>query len=372
MAGRANSLTGRATTPAGGVHLWSMPAHDVRTFVNGLERLGYDRPALLASAGLGDTHLDDADGWISCEAVGTIVSSAQRTRFTPNLGLELARITPLGAAPLLDYLVATSDTVGAGVRQLARYFRLVGNPVALEVHDEGEGDIRVEMGSGAAPFSYEYVASLMVLHFRGETDAHFAVTSISFQHTPDEVAVFERTLGCTVQAPSAWNGVSVPRDAWHLPLRRRDAVLRHVLESHADDIVARQPKRHGVALDVQRALAARVAVGNTKIGAVARDLAMSGRTLQRRLTAEGVSYQQLLDEARKEAAGRYISDPTVAICEIAYLAGYSEPAPFHRAFKRWYGVTPEVFRQKQREDAQLGSLSGGAHSRTGRMAPPPH
>jgi AraC-like DNA-binding protein len=304
--------------------------------------------------------------------VATIVSSAQRTRFTPNLGLELARITPLGAAPLLDYLVVTSDTVGAGVRQLARYFRLVGNPVTLEVHEEGEGDIRVEMASGAAPFSYEYAASLMVLHFRGETDASFAVTSISFQHRPDDVAGFERILRCAVHAPSAWNGLSVPRDAWKLALRRRDSVLRHVLESHADEVVARQPKRHGVALDVQRALAARVAVGNTQIAAVARDLAMSGRTLQRRLTAEGVSYQQLLDEARKEAAGRHISDPTVAICEIAYLTGYSEPAPFHRAFKRWYGITPDDYRQKQREASQLGSLSGGAHSRTRRMAPPPH
>ena len=76
---------------------------------------------------------------------------------------------------------------------------------------------------------------------------------------------------------------------------------------------------------------------------------MSGRTLQRRLASEGVSYQQLLDETRKEAAVRYISEPTLAICEVAYLVGYSEPAPFHRAFKRWYGMTPEAFRQKQRE-----------------------
>jgi AraC-like DNA-binding protein len=77
---------------------------------------------------------------------------------------------------------------------------------------------------------------------------------------------------------------------------------------------------------------------------------MSGRTLQRRLGAEGVSYQQLLDDARKEAAGRHIGDPALAICEIAYLVGYAEPAPFHRAFKRWYGMTPDVFRQKQREE----------------------
>lgn len=351
MAARAISLTGRATTPASDtVYLWSMPAHDVRTFVNGLGRLGYDRDALLASAGLSDAGLEDPDVRIPCEVLGTILSSAQRTRFTPNLGLELARISPLGTSPLLDYLVVTSDTVGAGVRQLARYLRLIGNPVFLEVDDAGGGEICVAMGSGAAPFSYEYVASLMVLHFRAETDGRFAATSISFQHTPDDVGQFERILGCAVRGASEWNRLSISPDAWHLPLRRRDPVLRHVLESHADHIAARLPKRHGLALDVQRALAARVAGGDTRIGIVARELAMSGRTLQRRLEAEGVSYQQLLDDARKEAAGRHISDPALAICEIAYLVGYAEPAPFHRAFKRWYGMTPDVFRQKQREE----------------------
>jgi AraC-like DNA-binding protein len=74
---------------------------------------------------------------------------------------------------------------------------------------------------------------------------------------------------------------------------------------------------------------------------------MSPRTLQRRLAEEGVSYQTLLEGARKEAAGRYLADGTLAIGEIAYLLGYSEPAPFHRAFKRWYGTTPEAFRRRR-------------------------
>ena len=82
------------------------------------------------------------------------------------------------------------------------------------------------------------------------------------------------------------------------------------------------------------------------MGAIARQLAVSGRTLQRRLAAEGVSFQQLVDDARKEAAGRYIGEASLAISEVAYLVGYSEPAPFHRAFKRWYGMTPEGFRQQ--------------------------
>ena len=234
------------------------------------------------------------------------------------------------------------------MQQLARYFRLSGNPVVLDVRDEDHDDIRVQMGSGAAPFSLEYVAALIVLHLRTETDGRFAATSISFQHTPDDPAGFGRALGCAVRPGSSWNGVSVSLQAWQLPLRRRDSVLRHVLESHADDILERLPTRTGLALEVQRALASRAAGSDSRIGALASQFAMSGRTLQRRLAAEGVSYQQLLDDARKEAASRYISEPTLAICEVAYLVGYSEPAPFHRAFKRWYGTTPEVFRHKER------------------------
>jgi AraC-like DNA-binding protein len=223
---------------------------------------------------------------------------------------------------------------------------------------------------GTAPFGCEYNGALLVLHFRNETDGRFAATSISFEHVPDDVVAFERILGCPVQTAASWNGVTVPLESWRLPLRRRDPVLRHVLESHGADILARLPRRTGLAFEVQRTLASRVVGGDTRIDTFARQLAMSGRTLQRRLAAEGVSYQQLLDDARKEAAVRYMSEPTLAICEVAYLVGYSEPAPFHRAFKRWYGVTPEVFRQKRLEErtavaTQVTGREDAGHARRG-------
>ena len=74
----------------------------------------------------------------------------------------------------------------------------------------------------------------------------------------------------------------------------------------------------------------------------------SARTLQRRLADEDVTYLMLLDGTRKAAAGRYVTESTLAIGEIAYLLGYSESAAFHRAFKRWYGTTPEAFRTTSR------------------------
>jgi AraC-like DNA-binding protein len=101
---------------------------------------------------------------------------------------------------------------------------------------------------------------------------------------------------------------------------------------------------NGLALDVRRVLMSRLARGESDIELVARELAMSSRTLQRRLAAVGLSYHELLDRARRETAERSIADSSLSIGEVAYLTGYSEPAAFYRAFRRWTGVTPQVYR----------------------------
>ena len=94
---------------------------------------------------------------------------------------------------------------------------------------------------------------------------------------------------------------------------------------------------------------------------------MSSRTIQRRLTAAGLSHHELLDRARRETAEKCIADSSLSIGEIAYLTAYSEPATFHRAFRRWTSVTPQGFRQRlrhthrrERSSTQPGRLRGEA------------
>jgi AraC-like DNA-binding protein len=335
MTARANSLTDRAT----------LPAQTLGVFVSGLRALEYDTGALLAAAGLSAADLADPDGEVPCEAYGAVLGGAQRQRFTPNLALALAQVTPLGAWPLLDYLVVTADTVGDGLHQLARYFRVTGSPIGLTIRDAGD-PLRVELAAPSA-FAVEYEAALIVLHLRDETGGAVVAAGLSFEHAIDDTDAFARAVGCPVVPDARWSGFTITSEAWRRPLRRRDSVLRQVLETHANGILARLPARTGLAHDVQQALAARIGGGDTRIESLGRAFAMSPRTLQRRLAAEGVSYQSLLEDARKEAAGRYLADGTLAIGEIAYLLGYSEPAPFHRAFRRWYGKTPEAFRRRR-------------------------
>jgi AraC-like DNA-binding protein len=348
MAGRANSLTEDVTAKSGGGAPAMIAAGNLRVLIAGLTRLGFDVAPLLSAAGLSESDLAGPDAMVACAANDRVFIEANRQRQIPNLMLELAQVTPLGAFPLLDYLVITSDTVGDGLRQLAQYFRLSGSPVTISIEDSGDPvQVRLIAASSAAP-AVEFLASLMVLHLRRETDGRFAASAVSFQHQPEDPAGFERVLGCPVRTNTVSNGVAIGAAVFRLPMVRRDSVLRQVLETQANEILARLPSRAGLAAEVQRVLSTRVAGGDVRIDAVARQLAISGRTLQRRLAAEGVSYQDLLDEARKESAGRHLAESVFAIGEVAYLVGYSEPAPFYRAFKRWYGVTPEAFRQAKR------------------------
>ena len=80
-----------------------------------------------------------------------------------------------------------------------------------------------------------------------------------------------------------------------------------------------------------------------KIAAV---LGMSERTLQRRLTAEGTSFQLLLDDTRRELARHYLGQRTVSLADIAYLLGFSDQSSFFRAARRWFGSSPRDYRAR--------------------------
>jgi AraC-like DNA-binding protein len=348
MTVRADRLTQRAKTPdhAGSIRS-SYAASNLRVFVDAMERLDCRMEPLLAQAGVHRADLDDPDARIPRSVWGPVFSRALEQRPMKNAGMRLAAVTPFGAFPLIDYLIATSQNVGEGVTRLGRYLRLAEARSVPDAH-EAEDPIRVSLEGSDTPFSAEFAVTLNLLHFREQTENRFRAAYASFCHTPDDVAEMERVLGCPVHPGASWNGWALAHETWQLPLRRRDPVLSSLLQRQADDAMARLPPMEGVAAEVRRALAPRLGSGDTRIETIARALATSTRSLQRRLAAAGVSYRQLVDVARREAAERYLRDSRFSIGEVAYLLGYSEPAAFDRAFRRWRNERPQAFRQHQR------------------------
>ncbi|MBB5752207.1 AraC family transcriptional regulator [Prosthecomicrobium pneumaticum] len=95
-----------------------------------------------------------------------------------------------------------------------------------------------------------------------------------------------------------------------------------------------------VAERVKTTLKQRLAGGRPDVGAIARDLGMSERTLQRRITEEGTSFRTLLAEARREMSRALLAEPGTEIDEVACLLGYQDKTSFYRAFRDWEGITP--------------------------------
>jgi len=343
----AKSVPSRAMRPASAGP--TMPVLQFRAFVEAFKQLGYDVDRLLRDVGCPMTELDHPDGQISCEVAGAFFGRTQQVRPLKNLWAKLGAETPVGAFQLLDYLVLTTDTVGEALKQLSRYFKLVEAPCSIEVLDDEDPVRMVYLAHGnAARQSDGYGVALNVCRIRSETDGRARLDYVSFVHQPDDVAELEVMFGCPVRGNSSWAGLALPRETMQMPLKRRDPILRGVLEQQADTSVTGMTETGGEALEVRHAVKARLTKGQVDIDVIARDLGTSSRTLQRRLSAVGLSYQQLLDGVRREVAERYLANSSLSIGEVAYLLGYSEPAAFHRAFKRWHDVTPRGFREKGR------------------------
>jgi AraC-like DNA-binding protein len=81
------------------------------------------------------------------------------------------------------------------------------------------------------------------------------------------------------------------------------------------------------------------------LDAAATALAVSRRTLTRRLSEEGASFRHILDDVRRDVARALLQDRSLSIADIAFFLQYSEPATFHRSFRRWTGLTPHAFRK---------------------------
>ena len=270
---------------------------------------------------------------------------AVREQRVANLALRLAERTPVGSTPLLDYLIVSSESVGQGLSRLARYLRLVNPGIRLTIRDDLD-PARVIVDRATGAFEIELTIALSILRFRRETDDQLKPAFASFTYEPDDVRRYAEALGCPVRVRASWNGWALSDEAMQIPLRRRDSSLRTYLERQAAAILERLPANGDVRDEIRGVLSTQLTSGDLTIGSVARRLSTTPRTLQRRLARAGTSFEVMCDAARREAAESYLADTTLSIAEVTYLLGYSEPAAFHRAFKRWRGTTPHAFRHE--------------------------
>ena len=312
---------------------------------------GVDTRALAAATGFDPALASDPDARIPVDVENALWDAAARATGDPLFGLHAAQAVTRGAFDVLDYAVRTAPTLRTALERLVRYNRLFHSHAAFTLEEHGDL-VRIEhafLAPGRAPARHATdftLASIVVLGAQ-LIDAPVIPVAVDLPHPVGDVAAYAAVFGVAPAFGRARGALVLPRAPLARPCPAADAARSQVIVRHAEDLLSALPDpSDSFASRLRRLISAQLASGGATLTAAAHALKLSERSLQRRLADDGVTFDAIVEEVRRELALRYLADPALAIGEIAYLLGYSEPSAFHRAFKRWTGQTPAQARRR--------------------------
>jgi AraC-like DNA-binding protein len=252
----------------------------------------------------------------------------------------------------LGYALRTSETLGISVQRLCRYHRLLHDVAEVKLTIDGDRATlshRLPVPGGPPRAVSEYIVAAWLITSRQAAGVNWIPIEVRFPHpAPDNTSEHRRLFGCTVKFGHGCSELLFSRDLLDMPFLSADPNLQAILEAQVVAMLQKLPKGEAVTDVVRRYLAGELCNGEPGLEQIAPRLHMSVRTLHRRLEDEGTSFRQVLAEVRRELAARHLSERRLAIGEIAFLLGFSEPSAFHRAFKRWTGYAPLTYRELAR------------------------
>lgn len=212
------------------------------------------------------------------------------------------------------------------------------NGAYAHLHREGERNLGLRLSNEAT------VASMYTISREVATQP-IKLQGVFFKHAaPEIVSDHEAFFGCPVHFDTDRDALLIAEESMQAPNKLGDAGIAQFFDSHLDAELSQFDDDHALDKQVKQQITRALSEGIPNISDIASELAMSGRTLQRKLSEQGHSYQSLVDEARRELAEQLLKNSQHSLANIAFFTGFSEQSSFNRAFKRWAGQTPRSYR----------------------------
>ncbi len=308
---------------------------------------------LLCQSGLSEEILESDEGRIDGEQFQTFLRLLTERSNNPVLGLETGDFVQPGSYSVLGYITMSCATLGEAVTRIAPYEKLVGDMGTTRLQMSGDTVTLVWRCNYTDPMVQPHVVDNVfaswVNYARWLADTNEASPlRVTLQRkTPgaELEGEYQKRWGCPVEFGAKENTLSLSKELLSERLRQPDPLLRKTLEAHALSQLAELETDTDLTTKVKQGIQRQLARGITRQDMIAEDLGMTSRTLQRKLSQEGASYQKLLDEVRQQMAEDYLRDTQMSIPDIALRLGYNETTSFHRKFKAAAGQTPGEYRK---------------------------
>ena len=306
-----------------------------------LRELGQDPAQIFAAAEIKGEDLKDPESWLSFEEVGKLFRACVDTTGCQHFGLLVGQRASTSSLGLVGRLMRNAPTFKQAALDLCfnqpRYVR--GSVVYLVIRNETVvwGFGVHHPGMDAVEQFTEGAVAVGANMMRELVDASPDEVLLA-RRAPRDLAPYRRFFGVIPQFEAEQSALIFSTSLLESPVRGANAEVRESLENAVAAYWA--VKEPSIGARVARILHARVLFGEASLGAVANELSMHPRTLNRRLLAEGKSFRDLVKAARFEVARQLLTITNIQVTAIAQALGYAHPSGFTRAFEEWSGVRP--------------------------------
>jgi len=316
------------------------------------ERLGASRELLLAQNHLPPNLLEDGNERFDLVDFMRLGYSAIKMTGQSALGLHLggsSTITRLGYPALA---AMTSPNLGEALRIITHYEHISGRcyrGTSSIVQDPSETRLQfysIAPYNDYTCFVVDTVLSTWNALIQRLTEREDLIQEVRIEFPePSYSGDYKNFFSCPVTFNQDHNALILAPGAMETPMVHKDSHLYHSLLEQCDHLLSQVTLSDSFCNKVLKALGTMLHDKSPTIGEIAQQLGIPIWTMRRKLKEEGTSYQNLVDQMRKDVALSYIKNTDLSFGEIAYLLGFSTPGAFQRAFKRWTGKTPGEYRK---------------------------
>jgi len=311
-----------------------------------VRELGGDATQILTRVGIASDATARPLEWISFPAVLRAYEVAASETRCKTFGLRLGTVRQLGFLGPLQLIVSYSHNLRSGFEAFCRFVSVqnTGYQPYLDVGPE-EATFQLVLTSQLRRWGQQWIEESLVTALRllrGCLGSTYVPRRISLRHAAiSDRATYQRYFGTEVRTEAPVDGVTIDRRDLELVNARRDEEVLSVLTDFLR--VDAVPARSDVSGLVRCVLRRSLGTSEISIEAVAEEIGLHKRTLQRRLQETGTTFASLLDEVRADIAKHYVVTGQLPLTRIALLLGFSDQSAFNHAFRRWFQHSPTAW-----------------------------
>tara|TARA_B110000196_G_scaffold320285_1_gene341635 strand:- start:180 stop:1205 length:1026 start_codon:yes stop_codon:yes gene_type:complete len=330
----------------------SVSIHYLNIINNALERMGFQSPEIHALTG----QYSEQEYYFNRVPLATLKEawqSAETITNDPIIGLHVGEKIHPHDYGLLGQIMMNCNNLEEALEKILSIEFIINNIFVSEVIIKDDLAINRIHSQQYEAESIRHIIeqdisaliNIGLFVMNKEYGEHNRPIEIHFRHKPAaDVAEYERILKTKVLFEQENNQAIFPLAILEAPIYNPNPQIAKLLNIELQKLLHEVENQDTLTLRLWRYLQTQKSNFTTDIESIAQQFNITTRTLQRRLQQEGTSFQDEIKYFRTQQAKQLLNNKQLTICEIAFQMGFNDNSAFHKAFKRWTGLTPKEFR----------------------------